>query len=86
MPDFSAPKVVSRRAPQDMPPDALNEMLRIPADKLPTFVGRSRSRLPKASTGYLIAEVIASKEGEAITAGAARRASARDHSAGRRRR
>ena len=64
---FSAPKVVSRRQPQDMPPDALTEVLRIPADKLPQFVGTEvgtdfRSAV---SAGYVIVKVTASKPSEA---------------------
>ena len=65
---FSAPKVVSRRQPQDMPADALNEVLRIPADKLPQFVGAEVATdfRNAVNAGYVIVKVIASKPGEAI--------------------
>ncbi len=59
---FSPPITVSRRAPQGMPPALLNEILRTRADKLPTFVG-----LDVEGMGYLIAEVVAAKEGTAQT-------------------
>ena len=65
---FSAPKVVSRRQPQDMPPDALTEVLRIPADKLPQFVGADIGTDFRSSSGasYVIVKVTASKPGEPI--------------------
>jgi peptidyl-prolyl cis-trans isomerase D len=65
---FSAPKVVSRRQPQDMPPDALIEVLRIPADKLPQFVGAEIGTDFRSGSGagYVIVRVTASKPGEPI--------------------
>jgi peptidyl-prolyl cis-trans isomerase D len=65
---FSAPKVVSRRQPQDMPPDALIEVLRIPADKLPQFVGAEVGTDFRSGSGagYVIVRVTASKPGEPI--------------------
>ena len=65
---FSAPKVVSRRQPQDMPPDALTEVLRIPADKLPQFIGAEVGTdfRSASSAGYVIVKVTASTPSEAI--------------------
>lgn len=65
---FSAPKVVSRRQPQDLPPDALIEVLRFPADKLPQFVGAEVGTdfRNASSAGYIIVKVISSKPGEPI--------------------
>jgi peptidyl-prolyl cis-trans isomerase D len=65
---FSAPKVVSRRQPQDMPPDALTEVLRIPADKLPQFIGAEVGTDFRSASGagYVIVKVTASKPGEPI--------------------
>jgi len=65
---FSAPKVVSRRQPQDMPPDALTEVLRIPADKLPQFVGAEVGTDFRSASGagYVIVRVTVSKPGEPI--------------------
>ena len=59
---LSPPITVSRRAPQGMPPALLNEILRTRADKLPTFVGSDVEGM-----GYIIAEVVAAKEGAAQT-------------------
>ncbi|HVE89802.1 MAG TPA: SurA N-terminal domain-containing protein [Burkholderiaceae bacterium] len=65
---FSAPKVVSRRQPQDMPADALNEVLRIPADKLPQFVGAEVATdfRNAVNAGYVIVKVIGSKPSETV--------------------
>ena len=65
---FSAPKVVSRRQPQDMPADALNEVLRIPADKLPQFIGTEVGTdfRTASNAGYVIVKVISSKPADAI--------------------
>ena len=57
---FSPPLTVSRRAPQGVPPVLLGEILRTRADKLPTYVGADIE-----GAGYLIAQVIAAKEGGA---------------------
>ncbi|MEO8186084.1 MAG: SurA N-terminal domain-containing protein, partial [Burkholderiaceae bacterium] len=65
---FSAPKVVSRRQPQDMPADGLNEVLRIPADKLPQYIGTEVGTdfRSASNAGYVIVKVISSKPAEAI--------------------
>jgi peptidyl-prolyl cis-trans isomerase D len=60
---FSPLLTVSRRAPQGMPPALLNEVLRTPADKLPTVVGADID-----GSGYLIANVVAAKEATAQSA------------------
>ncbi len=76
---FSPPLTVSRRAPQGMPPSLLNEVLRTPTDKLPTFVGADVE-----GAGYLIAQVLSAKEGAAQDAAqreAERRALARQFAA-----
>lgn len=57
---FSPPMTVSRRASQGIPPNALNALLRVPADKLPTFVGAEVD-----GAGFLIAHVLAAKEAPA---------------------
>jgi len=65
---FSAPTVVSRRQPQDLPADALTEVLRIPADKLPQFVGAEVGTdfRNASAAGYVVVQVLSSKSGEAI--------------------
>ena len=65
---FSAPKIVSRRQPQDMPTDALNEVLRIPADKLPQYIGTEVGTdfRNASNAGYVIVKVISSKPADAI--------------------
>jgi peptidyl-prolyl cis-trans isomerase D len=35
---FTPPRVVSRGQPQDLPPKALKEIMRVPADRLPAFI------------------------------------------------
>ena len=57
---FSPVLTVSRRAPQGLPPNLLNEVLRTRADKLPTFVGADAE-----GAGYLIANVVSAKEASA---------------------
>jgi len=57
---FSPPLTVSRRAPQNMPPKLLAEVLRTQSDKLPTYVGADVE-----GAGYLIAHVLSGKEGAA---------------------
>ena len=51
-----------------MPPDALTEVLRIPADKLPQFVGTEVGTDFRSASGaaYVIVKVTASKPGEPI--------------------
>ncbi len=75
---FAAPKVVSRRQPQDLPSDALTEVLRVPADKLPQFVGTEIGAdfRSASSAGYVIMKVSSSKPSEAMPA-AQREAQAR---------
>jgi peptidyl-prolyl cis-trans isomerase D len=76
---FSPPLTVSRRAPAGVPPTLLAEILRTRADKLPTYVGADVE-----GAGYLIAQVIAAKEGAApdpAQRDAERRALARQGSA-----
>ena len=64
------PKVVSRRQPQDLPADALTEVLRVPADKLPQFVGTEIGAdfRSAGSAGYVIMKVSSSKPSDAIPA------------------
>jgi peptidyl-prolyl cis-trans isomerase D len=54
---FSAAKTVSRSAPQDIPPAALNAIMRAPSDKLPAYAGA------EIDGGYLIAQIVSSKVG-----------------------
>jgi peptidyl-prolyl cis-trans isomerase D len=56
---FLPAHTVSRRDPQGLPLNALNAVMRVPADKLPGYVG---AELPDA--GYLIAQVLSSKLGD----------------------
>lgn len=67
---FAAPKVVSRRQPQDLPTNALTEVLRIPADKLPQFVGTEIGAdfRNASSAGYVVMRVNSSKPSEPIPA------------------
>ncbi len=60
---FAPARTVSRGNPQGLPPSALNAIMRAPADKLPAFVG---SEVENA--GYLIAQIVSTKVGEAGTA------------------
>jgi peptidyl-prolyl cis-trans isomerase D len=76
---FSPVLTVSRRAPQGIPPQLLNEVLRTPADKLPAFVGADIN-----GAGYLIANVLAAKPAAESTAAqreAERRSIARQQAA-----
>jgi peptidyl-prolyl cis-trans isomerase D len=57
---FSPVIAVSRRSPQGMPANLLNEVLRTRADKLPTYVGAEME-----GAGYLIANVVSAKEASA---------------------
>jgi peptidyl-prolyl cis-trans isomerase D len=57
---FSPARTVSRRDPQGLPPNALNAIMRAPADALPAYVGSE-----VADAGYLIAHVVSSKLGDA---------------------
>ncbi|HET9022987.1 MAG TPA: SurA N-terminal domain-containing protein [Burkholderiaceae bacterium] len=67
---FAAARTVSRSNPQGLPPGALNAIMRAPADKLPVFVGTDVE-----NAGYLIAQVVSTKIGEA---GAAEQREARN--------
>jgi peptidyl-prolyl cis-trans isomerase D len=60
---FAPARSVSRGNPQGLPPGALNAIMRAPADKLPAFVGTEVE-----NAGYLIAQIVATKVGEAVTA------------------
>ena len=75
---FSAPKLVSRRQPQDLSTDALTEVLRLPADKLPQYVGTEVGTdfRSASSAGYVILKVGSAKPSEPI-APAQREAQAR---------
>ncbi|MEP6609434.1 MAG: SurA N-terminal domain-containing protein [Burkholderiaceae bacterium] len=66
---FSAPVIVSRRQPQDLPADALTEVLRAPADKLPQFVGAEIVSDFRSAThaGYVIVQVVSAKGSDTIT-------------------
>ncbi len=55
---FLPARTISRSNPQGLPPAALNAIMRVPADKLPTYVGT-----PVENAGYLIAQVVSSKTG-----------------------
>ncbi len=57
---FSPAITVSRRAPQGLPQNLLNEVLLTRADKLPTYVGAEVE-----GAGFLIANVISAKEAAA---------------------
>ena len=65
---FSAPILVSRRQPQDLPADVLTEVLRTPAEKLPQFVGAEVTTdfRKGGEAGYVIVQVISAKPSEAI--------------------
>jgi len=65
---FSPPTLVSRRQPQDLPPDALNEVLRTSAEKLPQFVGAEIGTdfRTGSNAGYVILQVVSAKQSEAI--------------------
>jgi peptidyl-prolyl cis-trans isomerase D len=60
---FAAARSVSRGNPQGLPPSALNAIMRAPTDKLPAFVGTEVD-----NAGYLIAQILSTKVGEAGTA------------------
>ncbi len=65
---FSAPKLVSRRQPQDLPPEALAEVLRTSADKLPQYVGAEISTDFRSATsaGFVIVQVASAKPSEPV--------------------
>lgn len=57
---FSPARTVSRSDPQDLPPAAVNAIMRAPADKLPAYVGAELDEV-----GYVVAQIVAVKAGEA---------------------
>ncbi|MGB2817395.1 MAG: SurA N-terminal domain-containing protein [Burkholderiaceae bacterium] len=57
---FSPAKSISRSKPEGLPPSAVNAIMRAPADKLPAYVGTELE-----NTGYLVAQIVSSKIGEA---------------------
>lgn len=61
--NFGVARIVSHQQSEGLPPAALNAILRVPADKLPAYVGA------ETDDGYLIAHVISSKGGAALEAG-----------------
>jgi peptidyl-prolyl cis-trans isomerase D len=67
---FGPVRAVSRGNPQGLPAGAVNTIMQAPADKLPAFVGTEIE-----NAGYLIAQIVASKVGEA---GSAEQRDARD--------
>ena len=60
---FSPAKSISRSRPEGLPPSAVNAIMRAPADKLPAYVGTELE-----NTGYLVAQIVSSKIGEAGSA------------------
>jgi peptidyl-prolyl cis-trans isomerase D len=68
---FQPARWISRQQPQGLPPAAVNQILRVPADKLPGFVG-----VELENAGFLIANVLSAREGVA-TDSAQREAQAR---------
>ncbi len=60
---FSPAKSISRSKPEGLPPSAVNAIMRAPADKLPAYVGTELENM-----GYLIAQIVSSKIGEAGSA------------------
>jgi peptidyl-prolyl cis-trans isomerase D len=57
---FQPARWISRQQPQGLPPAAVNQILRVPADKLPSFVG-----VELENAGFLIANVVSAREGAA---------------------
>jgi peptidyl-prolyl cis-trans isomerase D len=57
---FQPARFVSRQQAQGLTPSALNQILRVPADKLPTYVG-----IEIENAGFLIAHVLSAREGTA---------------------
>jgi len=60
---FQPARFISRQQAQGLPPSALVQILRVPADKLPAFVG-----VETEDSGYLIANVLSSRAGPALEA------------------
>jgi peptidyl-prolyl cis-trans isomerase D len=60
---FAPARVVSHQQAEDIGPGALSKIMRVPADKLPTYVGA------ETESGYLIAQVLTAKSGKQLDAG-----------------
>jgi peptidyl-prolyl cis-trans isomerase D len=60
---FLPARFISRQQAQGLPPSALVQILRVPADKLPAFVG-----VEIENSGYLITHVLSSRAGAALEA------------------
>src|SRR5512139_91823 len=60
---FAPVKSISRSKPEGLPPSAVNAIMRAPADKLPAYVGTEIE-----NAGYLVAQIVASKVGDAGSA------------------
>ena len=56
---FSPVRTISRSKPEGLPPGAVNEIMRAPAEKLPAYVGTEIE-----NTGYLVAQIVSSKVGD----------------------
>jgi len=62
---FAPARTISRSNPQGLPPSALSAIMGAPADKLPAFIGTEVD-----GAGYLIAQIVSAKIGEAGAAAA----------------
>jgi peptidyl-prolyl cis-trans isomerase D len=60
---FAPARTISRSNPQDLPSGALSAIMGAPADKLPVFIGTEVD-----GAGYLIAQIVSARIGEAGTA------------------
>jgi len=60
---FAPARTIARSNPQGLPPSALNAIMGAPADKLPAFIGTEVD-----NAGFLIAQIVSTKIGEAGTA------------------
>jgi peptidyl-prolyl cis-trans isomerase D len=60
---FAPVKSISRSKPEGLPPSAVNAIMRTPADKLPSYVGTEIE-----NAGYLVAQIVSSKVGDAGSA------------------
>lgn len=56
---FSPARKISRSQPEGLPPSAVNEIMRAPAEKLPAYVGTEIE-----NTGYLVAQIVSAKVGD----------------------
>ena len=55
----SPARTISRSKPEGLPPSAVNEIMRAPAEKLPAYVGTEIE-----NGGYLVAQIVSSKVGD----------------------